>query len=100
MAMRYIFRPPHPESHTDLKQQIPDIDKQLGTPAADLRRHFRVPYNSMRYAQYTFFTRKKDAGWIWVCTSVELVAEDEKGLFALTDHFKIPHPSHLAHLAK
>jgi len=98
MAMRYIFRRSTPENYADLRQQIPGLDAQLNTPAENLRRLIRVPFNTMRYAQYTFLTKKKENSWVWICTSIELVAEDEKGLFALTDHFKIPRPSHLSHI--
>jgi len=98
MAMRYIFRRPKPEDLNDLKSQIKDLDQQLGTAQDKARREIRVKYSHMRYAQFTFFTRKVGTGFVWVAPSVELVAEDEKGLFALTEQFNVPKPSHLAHL--
>lgn len=100
MAMRYIYRWPEPEDFSLLKPLIPDLDSQLGKPADKLRRFIKVadPSSLVRYSNYTFLTRKKGNDWIWMCTSVELVAEDEAGLFVLTERHKIPRPSHLSHI--
>ena len=96
--MRYMVRRPKPEDLSDIKPLIPDVEKQLGAPAENFRRFLRVPFSPQRYAQYTFVTRKVGAGWVWLGTSIEFVAESEKGLFALTDHFKVERPDHLKHL--
>jgi len=96
--MRYIFRRPAPSDLNDLKSQINNLDTQLGRPGENFRREIRVPFTPMRYAQFMFFTKKVGTDWVWVAPSVELVAEDEAGLFALTEKFHIPKPSHLAHL--
>lgn len=99
MSMRYIIRRNKPEDLTDIKPLIPDVEKQLGAAGENLRRFLRVSMTPLRYAQYTFVTRKTGTGWIWLGTSIELVAEDEKGLFAMTDKFNVPRPEHLKHLA-
>ena len=99
MAMRYLIRRNKPEQVAELKKEIPDLEKQLGAPAADLRRYIRVPFSTMRHAHYTFITKKSGEAWVWSCTSIELVAEDESGLFALTERYNVPKPSHLAHLS-
>lgn len=97
--MRYIFRPSQPEDFSDIKKLIPNLEQELGTPGENFRRFLRVPFSPARYAQFAFLTRKAGANWQWIATSVELVAENEKGLFALTDQFKVPRPEHLAHLS-
>lgn len=96
MAMRYIFRRPQPENFADLRKEVKDLDQQLGTPGEKFRRFVRVSFSPSRYAQYTFLTRKVGADWQWIATSVELVAENEQGLFALTDKYQVPRPEHLA----
>lgn len=98
MAMRYIFRRPKPDELSDLKSQIGDLEQQLGQATDNARRLIKVRFSPSRYAQYSFFTRKTGATWAWIAPSVELVAEDEKGLFALTEKFHLPKPAHLAHL--
>lgn len=96
--MRYIFRRPKPEDIAELRPQIEGMDEKLGTPQEKARRFVKVAYTPVRYAQYTFLTRKVGTEWVWVAPSVELVAENEAGLFALTEKFHLPKPSHLAHL--
>ena len=100
MAMRYIYRRQKPEEWQDVRALIPDLDKQLGTALDNSKRFIKTsePNRPLQYTQYTFLARKSASGPTWVCTSVELVAENEKGLFALTEKHKIPRPSHLAHL--
>lgn len=97
--MRYIIRRDKPEDLSDIKPLIPDVEKQLGAPAENYRRSIRVPFSTQRYAQYTFVTRKTGASWVWLGTSIELVAEDERGLFALTNRYNVPKPEHLKHLS-
>lgn len=99
MAMRYIIRRPKAEDLADIESEIPDLSTKLGTPAENLRTALPVAFSALRTAQYLFQTRKVGTDWIWICPTIELVAEDEKGLFALTDKFKSPKPAHLAYLA-
>ena len=98
MAMRYLIRRNKPEQIADLKKEIHDLDKQLGSPAADLRRYIRIPFSPMRHAHFTFLTKKAGESWVWTCPSIELVAEDEAGLFTLTERYGVAKPSHLAHI--
>lgn len=96
--MRYIVRRQEPEKFADIQSFIPNLNEQLGAAGENCRRFIRVPFSSMRYAQYVFFTKKGAAGWTWVSPSLELVAENEKGLFELTRKFNLEKPAHLAHL--
>ncbi len=98
MAMRYIVRRQRPEDLSEIKSQIPDLDQKLGKADKEMRRFIQFPISSSRYLSYQFFARTAGAVSTWVCPSVELVAEDEKGLFALTDMLQIPAPDHLKHL--
>jgi len=100
MAMRYIYRRQKPEQWQDLQTLIPGLENQLGSAFENSRRFIKVsePNQPLRYSQYTFLTRKAESGLSWICTSVELVAEDEAGLFALTEKHHIPRPSHLKHV--
>src|SRR5277367_957916 len=98
MSMRYIIRRPHAEDLKEVESHIRDLPEKLGKPDANLRRFLKIDFSPLRYAQYQFFTRKEGAAYQWVCPSIELVAEDESGLFALTEMFHIPKPDHLKHL--
>ena len=98
MAMRYIIRREKAEDFTDIKAQFPNLGEKLGTAAEDFRNDLMVTFSPMRQAHYQFITRKTASGWQWICPTIELVAEDEKGLFALTKQFGVAKPSHLAHL--
>lgn len=98
MAMRYIIRRQKAEEFADIKTRVPDLDARLGAPAENLRNAIQVTFSPVRSAQYFFQTRKVGAGWVWTCPTIELVAENEKGLFALTKQFNVPKPAHLAHL--
>ncbi len=96
--MRYIIRRSSPEKLTDIQSLIPNLEEQLGSAGENARRFIRVPFSAERYAQYAFFTQKNGTAWQWISTSLELVAENEKGLFELTKKFNVEKPSHLAHL--
>ena len=96
--MRYILRRTKPEDFADIRSRVPDLDTKLGTPAENLRNGFTVNVEPSRYAQFVFHTKKTAKGWTWTCPCIELVAEDEKGLFALTKLFNEPPPAHLTHL--
>src|SRR5688572_30826356 len=98
MAMRYIIRRKKAEDLSDIRPQVPDLDNKLGAAAESLRNAIIVPLTAVRSAQFIFQTRKTDKGWVWICPTIELSAENEKGLFALTKHFNAPKPAHLAHL--
>jgi len=98
MAMRYIIRRQKPEDLSEIKRQIPNLDQKLGKADKEMRRFIQQPISSSRYLSYQFFTRTAGNASTWVCPSVELVAEDEKGLFALTDMLQVPTPEHLKHL--
>jgi hypothetical protein len=93
--MRYIIRRPKPEDLTEIKREVSDLDKQLYKPLENYRRAVEVRYSNLRTAVYQFMTLNFGNDWVWVCPSVELVAENQEGLFALTDKFKAAHPSHL-----
>jgi hypothetical protein len=95
MSMRYIIRRSKPEDLTEIKREVSDLDKQLDKPLENYRRAVEVTYSNLRSAVYQFMTLKNGNEWVWVCPSVELVAESEEGLFALTDKFKADRPAHL-----
>lgn len=95
MAMRYIIRRTKPEDLTEIKREVSNLDAQLSKAGENFRRSIEVSYTPMRSAVYTFSTKKVDANWVWVCPSVELVAESEAGIFELTSKFKVEKPSHL-----
>jgi hypothetical protein len=95
MAMRYIVRRQKPEDLSDIKSQIPDLETQLGKADKEMRRSVRHPIGPSRHLTYQFVTRSVGPASSWVCPSIELVAEDEKGLFALTDLLQVPGPEHL-----
>ena len=99
MAMRYLVRRDHPDDLAEIKQQVPDLEQKLGKADKELRRFIQVPVNAQRYLTYQFFTRTVGNQSTWTCPSIELVAENEKGLFALSERLRIPVPEHLKHLA-
>jgi hypothetical protein len=98
MAMRYIVRRKQPENLSEIKSQIPDLDQKLGKADKEMRRNIQHTLSASRYVTYQFFSRTAGNVSTWVCPSVELVAEDETGLFALTDMLQVPPPEHLKHL--
>lgn len=95
MAIRYIFRRLDADKLDGIEGQIPDLKEQLGIAGEDLRRTVTYRFGADRSAQYHFAARKVADGWKWVCPTVELVADDEQGLFGLTDHFGVQRPSYL-----
>jgi len=100
MTMRYIIRRDSPENLEDLQGDLPDLQSKLGEADKGLLKTFDHRISTLRHIQYSFATRKTPSGWAWVCPSVELVAEDEEGLFELTRRFGAPKPSHLAHVGE
>lgn len=102
MAMRYLIRRTKSEDLADIKRDVPDLDSQLGTvgsdqgtAGADYRKQVELRLTPNRHITYQFIPKKSGANWIWTCPSIELVAEDDAGLYALCDRLKAPHPSHL-----
>ena len=93
--MRYIIRRSKPEELSEIREQIPDLETLVGKPAENLRRVVPLSLSPLRSIHFLFLTRKTESGWTWVCPSVELNAENEKGLFALADHLHVPRPTHL-----
>ncbi len=96
--MRYLIRREKAENLHELEAEVSGLQEKLGAPAADLRCDIPVVLTEKRYFQLQFLTRKTATGWVWVCPSIELVAEDEKGLVALMAKFQLQKPEHLAHL--
>lgn len=103
MAMRYLVRRSNAEDLQELKRDIPDLEKRLGkvgsdygTAGAHYQRDIEVRISPDRYLTYQLMAKKNGADFSWVCPSIELVADDEKGLFALCDRVKTPRPSHLS----
>ncbi len=102
MAMRYIIRRTNPTDLNEVRRDVPDLDKQLGSIGADIgtagafyRREVEVRLTPHRSISYQFSAKKEGTTWTWICPSIELVAEDPHGLFALCDRMKAPHPKHL-----
>ena len=95
MSMRYIIRRTKPDDLTDIRRDISNLDTQLNRPGENYRRFIEVNFTPMRSAVYQFSTRKVNNAWSWVCPCIELVAENEEGMFSLTEKFKVAKPSHL-----
>lgn len=93
--MRYLIRRSNPGDLSDIRTHVPNLEAQLDKPAENLQRTIVVPLSPVRSCAYTLTTQKTATGFAWVCHSIELVAENDEGLFALTDKFKVPRPSHL-----
>lgn len=98
MAMRYIIRRSEPENFSSLSADLPDLEKQLEKPGDGMQKVFPVKLNALERVNYLFVTKKKEAQWVWTCPSIELVADNEAGLFSLMERFSIAPPAHLAHL--
>lgn len=98
MAMRYIIRRDNPENIAELKKEIPELDKKLDKASDGMKRSFQIPVSNLERINYLFLTKKKGSDWIWICPSIELVAENETSLFALMKRFSLSAPAHLAHL--
>ena len=98
MAMRYIVRRPQAGELDEIRTFVQDFESKLGPAGDKLRREIKVEFSPLRAIQFHFQTRKSEAGWIWVCPTIEMEAEDESGLFALTSLLNVPRPAHLAHL--
>lgn len=95
MAVRYLVRRMNPENLAELKNELGDLLTQLGPADTNLRRSIRQHHAPERTVLYTFMTRKTEAGWVWVCPSVELSAENEAGLLEMSAKFQIDHLPHL-----
>lgn len=97
--MRYIIRRQNPEDLSALKKDFPNLDSELSKAADGLRRTLQLSMSNLERVSYQLMTKKKGSDWVWTCPSVELVAENEQGLFDLLKRFSLPAPAHLAHLA-
>jgi hypothetical protein len=95
MAMRYIIRRQNTEDLADIRREVSNLDSQLEKPGESLRRAVEVAYSPVRSAVYQFSTKKVGTNWVWICPCIELVAENEEGLFNLLEKFKVEKPSHL-----
>lgn len=102
MAMRYLIRRSKSEDLSEIKRDIPDLDAKLGTvgsdygtAGADYRREVELRLTPERHITYQFAPKKNGTNWVWTCPSIEIVAEDDAGLYALCDRLKAPHPTHL-----
>ena len=93
MSMRYLIRRPNPEEISSIK--VSDLSAQLGTPAANMRRHIKVIQSASRSLYYTFYSRKTDKGFVWVCPSLELVAESESDLREMAKEANVQSLPHL-----
>ncbi len=93
--MRYLIRRPDPTDLSEIKKRVSTLDSELGAPAENYRRTVSVEFSPLRSAHYHLTTRKVGESWVWVCPGIELDAENEEGLFELTDQFGVPRPSHL-----
>jgi len=98
MAMRYIIRRPDPENLAPLSSDLPNLPSSLENPGDGMKRVVPVKINNMERVNYLFISKKKDTQWVWTCPSIELVSENEAGLFSLMERFSIAPPAHLAHL--
>lgn len=95
MAMRYIIRRKNTEDLTDIRREVSNLDAQLEKPGDGFRRSIEVAYSNLQSAVYQFFTKKVGTSWVWVCPCIEIVAENEEGLFKLLEKFNVEKPSHL-----
>lgn len=95
MAMRYIIRRNNAEDLSDLQKKIEGLDTLLGTPADKLRRSIPLVLNPLRTIQYLFLTRKVGTNWVWVCPSIELIAENELGLLDVAQSLGVTELPHL-----
>jgi len=96
--MRYIIRRSNPEDLNSLKKDIPNLDSQLEKASDGLRRIVPVTLSNLDSINYLLLTQKKGTDWVWTCPSVELVSENEQGLFGLMERLQVQPPAHLAHL--
>lgn len=95
MAMRYIIRRKNSEDLSDIRRDVSNLDSQLDKPGDGLKRAVEVTFSPMRSAVYQFSAKKSGANWVWVCPCIELVAENEEGLFKLLEKYNVEKPSHL-----
>jgi len=96
--MRYIIRRSNPEDLTSLRKDLPQIEKSLEKASDGLRRIIPVALDNLDKINYLFLTQKKGTDWVWTCPSIELVADNEQGLFKMMERLSVEPPAHLAHL--
>lgn len=95
MGMRYIIRRVKPEDLSELEPLLGNLEKRLGAAAINLRRQLKVHHTPLRTTTYSFMTRQTESGFIWVCPSLELTAESEKGLRELANKYNVRDFPHL-----
>jgi len=95
MSMRYLIRRSKSADLEEIRKEISNLDSHLEKPAENLRRAVNIDVSSVRSIHYQFMTRKVGNDWQWICPSIELVAENENGILALTKRFGLPNPGHL-----
>lgn len=95
MAMRYIIRRKNSNDLSDIRREISNLDSQLNKAGDGLKRAVEVSFSPLRSAVYQFSATKVGTNWEWVCPCIELVAENEEGLFTLLEKFNVEKPSHL-----
>ena len=100
MSIRYLVRRPNPEDLSEIRSKVSDLDNLLGAPGEDFRRFVTHAFDAMRIATYTMTTQKAGTGWKWVSASLELSAEDEKGLAALCQEYGVNYPTHLPTISR
>jgi hypothetical protein len=95
MAMRYIIRRKNSEDLTDIRREVSNLDSQLNKAGDGLKRAVEVVFNNHQSAVYQFSAKKAGTSWVWVCPCIEIVAENEEGLFKLLEKYNVEKPSHL-----
>lgn len=95
MAMRYIIRRKNSEDLSDIRREVSNLDTQLNKAGDGLRRSVEVNLSPVRSIVYQFNSKKSGTTWTWTCPSIEVVAENEEGLFKLLEKFNVEKPSHL-----
>ncbi|NBX92666.1 MAG: hypothetical protein EBQ85_05465 [Proteobacteria bacterium] len=98
MAMRYIIRRSQPEDLSAIKKEFPQLDSELSKAGDGLRKTVAVSVSNLERVNYQFQTKKTGTEWVWICPTIELVADNEPALFALMERFSVAPPAHLAHL--
>lgn len=95
MSMRYLIRRENPSDLDEIKQGIPNLDEQLGTPIATSRKYVKTIESASRSILYTFLSRKNDAGFEWICPSKELIGESEADLLDMAKSHSVTDLSHI-----
>lgn len=95
MAMRYIIRRKNSSDLNEIRREVSDLDSRLSKAGDGLKRTVEINFSPLRSAVYQFSAKKEGTSWSWVCPCIELVAENEEGLFKLLEKYNVEKPSHL-----